>query len=138
MNLIGNAVKFTDSGEVSVSLEITHGSTLNTSQSLFIVKDSGVGIGQEVNASHLGSMAFLQGLSLSMKLMAGLIRRDRPAAEVMPILRAEETKWGALFADTGRTTQTGAAYMVYGSNASTCATYKTWTRWGDAPKREVG
>lgn len=29
------------------------------------------GIGQEVNASHLGSMSFLQGLSLSMKLMAG-------------------------------------------------------------------
>jgi crotonobetainyl-CoA:carnitine CoA-transferase CaiB-like acyl-CoA transferase len=30
------------------------------------------GVGQEVNASHLGSMAFLQGLSLSMKLMAGV------------------------------------------------------------------
>jgi len=29
------------------------------------------GMGQEVNASHLGSMSFLQGLSLSMKLMAG-------------------------------------------------------------------
>ena len=29
------------------------------------------GIGQEVNASHLGSMLFLQGLSVSMKLMAG-------------------------------------------------------------------
>ncbi len=30
------------------------------------------GIGQEVNASHLGSMTFLQGLSVSMKLMAGI------------------------------------------------------------------
>jgi crotonobetainyl-CoA:carnitine CoA-transferase CaiB-like acyl-CoA transferase len=30
------------------------------------------GIGQEVNASHLGSMLFLQGLSVSMKLMAGV------------------------------------------------------------------
>ncbi len=30
------------------------------------------GIGQEVNASHLGSMTFLQGLSVSMKLMAGM------------------------------------------------------------------
>jgi CoA:oxalate CoA-transferase len=30
------------------------------------------GMGQEVNASHLGSMSFLQGLSLSMKLMAGV------------------------------------------------------------------
>lgn len=30
------------------------------------------GVGQEVNASHLGSMSYLQGLSLSMKLMAGM------------------------------------------------------------------
>lgn len=30
------------------------------------------GIGQEVHASHLGSMTFLQGLSVSMKLMAGV------------------------------------------------------------------
>ena len=30
------------------------------------------GMGQEVHASHLGSMSFLQGLSLSMKLMAGV------------------------------------------------------------------
>jgi crotonobetainyl-CoA:carnitine CoA-transferase CaiB-like acyl-CoA transferase len=30
------------------------------------------GVGQEVNASHLGSMTFLQGLSVSMKLMAGI------------------------------------------------------------------
>jgi crotonobetainyl-CoA:carnitine CoA-transferase CaiB-like acyl-CoA transferase len=30
------------------------------------------GMGQEVNASHLGSMTFLQGLSVSMKLMAGI------------------------------------------------------------------
>ena len=33
---------------------------------------SGFGIGQEVNTSHLGSMTFLQGLSVSMKLMAGM------------------------------------------------------------------
>jgi crotonobetainyl-CoA:carnitine CoA-transferase CaiB-like acyl-CoA transferase len=30
------------------------------------------GLGQEVNASHLGSMLFLQGLSVSMKLMGGV------------------------------------------------------------------
>lgn len=30
------------------------------------------GMGQEVNASHLGSMTFLQGLSVSMKTMAGI------------------------------------------------------------------
>ena len=33
------------------------------------------GIGQAVDASHLGSMAFLQGLSLSMKLMTGSAMR---------------------------------------------------------------
>jgi uncharacterized protein len=34
--------------------------------------------------------------------MAGLIRRGRPAAEVMGILAEEEAKWAALFAGTGR------------------------------------
>ena len=35
-------------------------------------------------------------------IMAGLIRRGRPAAEVMDILAGEEAKWAALFAATGR------------------------------------
>ena len=35
------------------------------------------GLGQEVDASHLGSMSFLQGLSLSCKLMAGFAFRAR-------------------------------------------------------------
>jgi uncharacterized protein len=38
----------------------------------------------------------------AMKLMAGLIRRQRPATEVMAILAAEEAKWQALFAQTSR------------------------------------
>ncbi len=49
-----------------------------------------------------GFKQFFGHVDFPMKLMAGLIRRDRPAAEVIPILRAEETKWGTLFADTGR------------------------------------
>jgi uncharacterized protein len=34
--------------------------------------------------------------------MAGLIRRGRPAEEVMRILAEEEAKWAALFAQAGR------------------------------------
>jgi uncharacterized protein len=37
-----------------------------------------------------------------MKIMVGLVRRNRPAAEVMPILAAEDAKWAALFAKAGR------------------------------------
>jgi signal transduction histidine kinase/ActR/RegA family two-component response regulator len=47
LNLMGNAVKFTDSGEVSVSLTVAQNSETNTLESLFIVKDSGIGIGSE-------------------------------------------------------------------------------------------
>lgn len=49
-----------------------------------------------------GFKQFFHHVDFPMKLMAGLHRRGRPAAEVMPILAAEEAKWGALFADTGR------------------------------------
>ena len=52
------------------------------------------GMGQEVSASHLGSMTFLQGLSVSMKLMAGfampqqLPREGRqPPLEPLPLRR---------------------------------------------------
>ena len=37
-----------------------------------------------------------------MKLMTGLLRRGRPATEVMGILAGEEAKWNELFAKTGR------------------------------------
>jgi uncharacterized protein len=36
------------------------------------------------------------------QVMAGLIRQGRPAAEVMGILAAEDARWAALFARTGR------------------------------------
>jgi crotonobetainyl-CoA:carnitine CoA-transferase CaiB-like acyl-CoA transferase len=58
------------------------------------------GVGQEVNASHLGSMAFLQGLSLSMKLMAGLaIPRTFRARAFNPLwnhYRCADDHWLAL------------------------------------------
>ena len=49
-----------------------------------------------------GFKHFFQHVDFPMKLMAGLHRRGRPAAEVMRILAVEEAKWQALFAQTGR------------------------------------
>jgi uncharacterized protein len=49
-----------------------------------------------------GFKHFFQHVDFPMKLMAGLHRRNRPAAEVMRILAGEEAKWSALFAQTGR------------------------------------
>ena len=58
------------------------------------------GVGQEVNGSHLGSMAFLQGLSLSMKLMAGsAMQRNRRSKAYNPLWNHYECadgKWIAL------------------------------------------
>ncbi len=58
------------------------------------------GIGQQVNASHLGSMTFLQGLSVSMKLMAGVAmpRSFRNAAgnPLWNHYRCEDDQWIAL------------------------------------------
>lgn len=50
LNLIGNAVKFTDSGTVSVSLEISNGSEEGECECLFVVQDTGVGIAEDVLA----------------------------------------------------------------------------------------
>jgi crotonobetainyl-CoA:carnitine CoA-transferase CaiB-like acyl-CoA transferase len=59
-----------------------------------------LGIGQEVNASHLGSMTFLQGLSLSMRLMAGFaIPRSFRAKAGNPLwnhYRCADDQWLAL------------------------------------------
>jgi len=58
------------------------------------------GLGQEVNASHLGSMLFLQGLSVSMKLMAGVaMPRSFRARAMNPLwnhYRCQDGKWLAL------------------------------------------
>jgi len=58
------------------------------------------GRGQEVNGSHLGSMLFLQGLSVSMKLMAGVaMPRSFRARAFNPLwnhYRCEDGKWIAL------------------------------------------
>ena len=58
------------------------------------------GVGQEVHASHLGSMAFLQGLSLSMKLMAGIaMPRTFRARAFNPLwnhYRCADDRWLAL------------------------------------------
>ncbi len=49
-----------------------------------------------------GFKDFFHHADYPMKIMAGLIRRERSAAEVMPILAAEAAKWEALFARTAR------------------------------------
>jgi crotonobetainyl-CoA:carnitine CoA-transferase CaiB-like acyl-CoA transferase len=58
------------------------------------------GVGQEVNASHLGSMLFLQGLSLSMKLMAGFAFprsfRARAGNALWNHYKCADGKWIAL------------------------------------------
>ena len=58
------------------------------------------GRGQEVNGSHLGSMLFLQGLSVSMKLMAGVaMPRTFRARAFNPLwnhYRCQDGKWIAL------------------------------------------
>jgi CoA:oxalate CoA-transferase len=58
------------------------------------------GLGQEVNGSHLGSMLFLQGLSVSMKLMAGVaMPRSFRARAMNPLwnhYRCADGKWLAL------------------------------------------
>jgi len=65
-----------------------------------IVARERFGIGQEVRASHLGSMAFLQGLSLSMKLMAGIAMPRSYRAQMMNPLwnhyRCADDRWLAL------------------------------------------
>jgi uncharacterized protein len=60
--------------------------------------------GGEVGLNYLcaGFKHFFHHVDFPMKLMAGLTRRNRPAAEVMRILALEEAKWQALFAQTGR------------------------------------
>ncbi len=58
------------------------------------------GIGQEVDASHLGSMAMLQGLSLSMRLMMGAAMprtfRNRAANPLWNHYECADGKWLAL------------------------------------------
>ncbi len=55
------------------------------------------GVGQEVNGSHLGSMLFLQGLSVSMKLLAGVAFprsfRARAANPLWNHYRCADGKW---------------------------------------------
>ena len=49
-----------------------------------------------------GFKQFFHHIEFPMKIMAGLIRRGRPAAEVMRILAVEDEKLNALIASTGR------------------------------------
>jgi signal transduction histidine kinase/ActR/RegA family two-component response regulator len=48
LNLVGNAVKFTESGSVSVSLEVYDGPEQGRCDCLFVVSDTGIGIAEDV------------------------------------------------------------------------------------------
>ncbi len=65
-----------------------------------IVARERFGMGQEVNTSHLGSMTFLQGLSVSMKLMAGFAMprsfRSQSGNPLWNHYRCADDQWLAL------------------------------------------
>jgi uncharacterized protein len=65
----------------------------------FILTPDGEG---GLNYLCAGFKHFFGHVDFPMKLMAGLIRRNRQADEVMALLAAEESKWAALFAQAGR------------------------------------
>jgi uncharacterized protein len=65
----------------------------------FILTPDGEG---GLNYLCAGFKDFFGHVDFPMKLMAGLIRRNRPADEVMAILAAEVVKWEAIFVQTRR------------------------------------
>jgi signal transduction histidine kinase/ActR/RegA family two-component response regulator len=69
LNLVGNAVKFTDSGSVSVSLEACDGPEQGECDCLFVVKDTGVGIPEDVRTRIFDS--FDQGDSSTTRRYGG-------------------------------------------------------------------
>jgi signal transduction histidine kinase/ActR/RegA family two-component response regulator len=69
LNLVGNAVKFTDSGSVSVSLEACDEHTAGECDCLIVVRDTGVGISEDMLARIFDS--FDQGDSSTTKKYGG-------------------------------------------------------------------
>jgi len=65
----------------------------------FILTPEGEG---GLNYLCAGFKHFFHHVEFPMKLMTGLLRRGRPATEVMGILVIEEAKWKEIFAQTGR------------------------------------
>jgi uncharacterized protein len=65
----------------------------------FILTPDGEG---GLNYLCAGFKHFFHHVEFPMKLMTGLLRRGRPATEVMTILVGEEAKWKEIFAQTGR------------------------------------
>ncbi|MDG5468209.1 ATP-binding protein [Deltaproteobacteria bacterium IMCC39524] len=69
LNLIGNAVKFTDSGSVSISLEVCDGPEEGECECLFVVRDTGVGIAEDLRSRIFDS--FDQGDSSTTRIYGG-------------------------------------------------------------------
>ncbi|MDH3454437.1 MAG: ATP-binding protein, partial [Desulfuromonadales bacterium] len=69
LNLIGNAVKFTEAGNVTVSLSATMRPTEEVCDCLFVVRDTGVGIAEEAQRRIFES--FDQGDSSTTRIYGG-------------------------------------------------------------------
>lgn len=69
LNLLGNAIKFTEAGQVSVSLETCDGPEEGECDCLFIIEDTGIGISEDALARIFDS--FDQGDSSTTKKYGG-------------------------------------------------------------------
>jgi signal transduction histidine kinase/ActR/RegA family two-component response regulator len=69
LNLVGNAIKFTESGSVSVSLEASDGPEQGECECLFVIRDTGVGIAEDVRSRIFDS--FDQGDSSTTRKYGG-------------------------------------------------------------------
>jgi polar amino acid transport system substrate-binding protein len=70
INLVGNAIKFTDSGYVQIKVEIKSDTTIDTAEEvLFSVSDSGIGISEDVKERLFEP--FVQGQDTSFRSTGG-------------------------------------------------------------------
>jgi CheY-like chemotaxis protein len=87
LNLVGNAVKFTDSGRVSVSLETCDGPEEGECDCLFVVEDTGGGLSEDVLARIFDS--FDQGDSSTTRKYGGTGLGLAITRELVNLMRGE-------------------------------------------------
>jgi len=61
INLLGNAVKFTEKGEVELKVESSSGTSMNTADITFSVRDTGIGIPKESHSRIFSSFSQADG-----------------------------------------------------------------------------
>ncbi|MGK2904893.1 MAG: ATP-binding protein [Desulfuromonadales bacterium] len=89
LNLIGNAVKFTDVGKITVSLSATRRPAEDVCDCLFVVQDTGVGIAEEVQSRIFES--FDQGDSSTTRRYGGTGLGLTIAKELVRLMGGELT-----------------------------------------------